>query len=298
MDRQRISFFPAAGTVATVLVSVFLLQGCRSLILEDRTECPAWITLQAVPPVNAVHWPEMDFRLTGPGFDGMDRTSVRTEVLNEGWQFKWKKGGAFTAVSLTGWDGGIDGKNGLLTVPEGTEIPEAIGGYIDTVLGARLEQVEFPLPVRALYTNVIFDVQGASTEYPFLPVVKCAVDGYILPQLTLHTGSYSCPAAMISYRVRVARIPRQDDAVTKTSYAGGLYADFLFKLDENDTEWTKFHTLPLGPVLTENGYDWTAPFPEDIHVKVDLVDGAVSLITVNVADWEQVVFRDNGKIKI
>lgn len=265
---------------------------CRSLVLEDRTVCPAQVILFNAPSVDVERWSYMKLSLW-KDWEGMSEQMARMEDLNTGHTIEWKKGHDFEVTAITGWDGVIDG-NGNYLIASGNECPEAIGGYTRSAIKED-EMYQVELPIRSLFANVFFEIEGAASGYPFKIFVNGAVDGYTLPGLRLHEGLFHCESRELNYWMRACRIPRQDEpsneVSTKAVYAAGLKIDFYFQ-PQGTTEWQRFYSLPIGEIITMNGYDWSEPVLEDIHVKIHLADGAITQLVISVAEWSVVVIGD------
>ena len=287
------SFRSIALTAVLFFISI-AVHSCRSVVLEDRSVCPSWILLKNSPSVSPEMWNYFKLSLWKDWEEDSEEI-VRTLDLNAGYRIEWRKEHLFEVTGITGWDGIIEG-DGRYLVPLGSECPEAMGGYTFQEIGGE-EVYEIDFPVRSLYANVFIDIEGASSRYPFKAVIRGAVDGYTFPYLRLHGGPLECETRELSYEIRAARIPRQDEpagAVTKAVYVAGLKVDFYF-LEEGHAEWERFYTLPLGEIITMNGYDWSEPVLEDIHVKIRLADGGIALLVVEVADWRVVVLGEDSK---
>lgn len=280
---------------ALVLIGV-LSSSCRSLVLEDRSLCPTWVELKSVPSLDPARWNYMKLSLLKDWEEDGEQV-VRTDDLNAGQQIEWRKEHMFEVAGITGWSGIIEG-NGEYLIPFGDECPEAMGGYVRQQLGGE-EIYHVDMPVRSLYANVFVEIEGAASGYPFRVVLRGAVDGYTFPYLHLHEGPFECEPRELSYEMRACRIPRQDEPsnASKAVYVAGLKADFLFK-EEGKSEWEKFYSLPLGEIVTMNGYDWSKPMLDDIHVKIHLADGSITRLVVEVADWKVVVIGHDERFVI
>lgn len=286
--------------------------GCRSLVLEDRSVCPTWVELRNDPSVDPEMWAYMKLSFWKDwDYESeveADEEIVRMDELNEGHRIAWRKEHRFEVTGITGWDGTIDGE-GRYLIPLGSECPDAVGGYAQSAIG-RDEIYKVDFPVRSLYANVFIEIEGAASEYPFKAGIRGAVDGYTFPYLHLHEGPFECETRVLNYWMRAARIPRQDEPAgvplmkesdrTKAVYAAGLKVDFYFLefgADESVKEnWERFYTLPLGEIITMNGYSWSDAILEDIHVKIHLADGAIVRLEVSVEDWTVVVIGDKNYV--
>ena len=279
-------------SVPALVLAGVLSSSCRSLVLEDRSLCPTWVELKSVPSIDPENWGYLKLSLW-KDWEEDDEKIVRMDDLNTGEKFEWRKEHLFEVTGITGWDGIIEG-NGDYLIPFGNECPDAIGGYTREQIGGE-EIYHVDLPVRSLFANVFVEIEGAASGYPFKVSLRGAVDGYSFPYLHLHEGSFQCETRELSYEMRACRIPRQDEPsnATKAVYVAGLKADFFFR-EQGSSVWERFYSLPLGEIITMNGYDWSEPVLEDIHVKVRLADGAIVRLVVEVADWSVVVIGDDG----
>lgn len=282
--------------VAFVSVPGFF-SGCKSLVLEDRSLCPNRVILQNDPSVDPEVWGYMKLNLWKDWEEDSEEI-VRMDELNQGHPVVWRKEHLFEVTAITGWNGTVEG-DGLYLIPLGNECPDAVGGYARSMVG-RDETYYVTLPIRSLYANVFLEIEGASSRYEFKAVIRGAVDGYSLPSLRLHEGTFECETRELSYEMRAARIPRQDEPSnmsTKTVYAAGLKTDFYFQ-EQGSIEWERFYTLPLGEIITQNGYDWSKPVLDDIHVKIRLADGAITRLVIEVDDWQVVVIGEGSSYVI
>lgn len=288
---------------------------CSQLIFEDRTECPTYVMIKAVPWIDPRTWEELGMAIWE---DGVNKESVTTTVyeLNRGFYVPGTKGKYFEAALLGGWPSEWR-RDGYLGIPEGEECPEGAGAYFGLQLGIE-EIYEMPLELTQLYANVFFDVEGAESGYAFDFYVDGVVDGYMYPGESLHYGPFHAKARTNEYRTRAARIPRQlpvegFSRIRRTKAGDGkddgyydivrpeealekLYADIYI---ENATSgmMKKYLTLPLGKIITDNGYDWSPAQLEDIHVRIRMFNGSIASLIVSVADWQVVVIGD-GKYRI
>ena len=293
MKRNVIHMLVRFLLVVILAAANVVVSGCRSLILEDRPLCPNRVVLQNVPSVDSDMWNYMKLDLLGDS-ESESEEIVRMEDLNHGHPITWRKEHLFEVTAITGWDGIIE-DDGFYLIPVGEECPNAIGGYARSMVGND-EFYYVDLPIRSLFANVFLEIEGAASRYEFKAVIRGAVDGYSLPALRLHEGTFECETRQLSYEMRAARIPRQDEAsnaLTKTVYASGLKTDFFFQ-EQGTAEWDRFYTLSLGEIITMNGYDWSKPVLDDIHIKIRLADGSITRLVVEVADW-QVVVIGNGE---
>ncbi len=281
---------------AVLLCLSVTVYSCRSLVLEDRSLCPTWISLKNSPSVNPEMWNYFKLSLWKDWEEDGEEVA-RTMDLNAGHRIEWRKEHVFEVTGITGWDGVIEG-DGRYLIPYGKECPNAMGGYAYQEIGGdEIYEVEFP--VRSLFANVFIEIEGAASRYPFKAIIRGAVDGYTFPYLRLHEGPFECETRELSYEMRAARIPRQDEpsgSVTKAVYVAGLKVDFSFLEEGHD--WERFYTLPLGEIITMNGYDWSKPVLDDIHVKIHLADGAILRLVVEVADWSVVVIGNEDNLYV
>lgn len=275
------------------------LTGCRSLVLEDRSECPTWIVVKPDRDIDELTWPYFTLRLVNEsGVFAEDIVAKTEDFCKDGVKFSWKKHSKLEIAGVTSWTGPTIDAGANLLIPEGKEVPETMAGYLKVDDLGEDDLHILTLPIQSLYSNVYYEIETKGTEYPFRAVVRGAVNGYVLPSFALHEGSYQAEAREISYNLRTVRIPRQDVAATKANvYAGALKTDLMAVFDDETQEWETFYTLALGEVVTLQGYDWSKPVLDDIHVKITLEERVLARLSVKTADWE-VVLIEGGKYVI
>ena len=283
----------------SILVLSSMLTGCRSLVLENRSECPTWIVVKPDRTIDELTWPYFTLRLVNEsGIFTEDIVTKTEEFCKDGAKFSWKKHSKLEIAGVTSWTGPEVDAGANLLIPEGKEVPETMAGYLKVDDLGEDDYHELILPIQSLYSNVYYDIETKGTEYPFRAVVRGAVDGYVLPSFTLHEGSYQAEAREISYNLRTVRIPRQDSAETKANiYAGALKTDLMAIFDDDTEEWETFYTLALGEVVTLQGYDWSKPVLDDIHVKLTINERVLVRLSVKTEDWE-VVLIEGGRYVI
>ena len=270
------------------LAACCLALSCQRMVFEDRNACPSWVTLQASPALDTTRCNGLPFLLQREG-DGSEENRIGAAAFNEGVELPFRKG-EFALSGLLGWPGEWQSEN-LLQIPPGQECPESFGCRLDQ---CRLdgESYRFPVPVTGLSARLYFHVEGAGSGYAFRPVVSGCVDGYEYPSFRLHEGDFHCNALPVEERILMARIPRQLDDSLRAD--GELRARILVQ-DQGSGEWMSLYDLPVGEWIAAAGYDWLAPFPEDIHLSLTLADGAIVRVALTVAGWSTVVFStENG----
>lgn len=265
----------------TGLILLLAATGCRQLILEKRHECPAWVDLQAQPPVNGERWAYLQLwllRETGESGEGL---WVPAEQLNQGFRLEWEKDSPCEVTGLSGWTGKFLPEDGRLLIPEGRPCPDALGAHLQEAL-SRDENYRFMMDIKHLSINVLFDIIGSNAD-ELSPVVRGAVDGYHFPSLRLHEGPFRCAAEALEDGTPALRIPRQEDLSAAVSYTDRLIL-----------ELSPDYTFPLGALLREKGYDWQAPVPDDIRIGILCAGDGIRQLSVQSRHWKQIVI-ENGK---
>lgn len=284
--------------VLAVIISFSTLTGCQSMIFENRSECPTWIFVKPDRNIDEETWPYFSLRLVDESGLFVDDIIVKTEdFCKDGSKFSWKKHSKLEIAGVTSWEGKTVDAGASLIIPEGKEVSETMGGYILIEDLGEDNVHELVMPIQSLFANIYYDIEVKGEEYPFKAIARGAVNGYSLPSFMPHEGTYQAEARQINYNLRTVRIPRQDVAATKGVYAGALKTDFMAIFDDGSEEWETFYTLALGEVVTLQGYDWSKPILEDIHVKVTLEERVIVRLSVKTADWE-VVLIEGGKYVI
>ncbi len=247
-----------------------LALSCQSLVLEDKADCPAHVYLQTVPRLDESVWSNMYFDISMKG--GKESKSVVASVneLYKGHLVDIDKG-QMTLVGLCGWMT-VQGEN-KLAIPVGTQCPESVGTYANRILRKSDDTFTLPLPLMSLSVNLLIDISGLSENKAYRVMVRGDVDGYNLPDLTIHSGEFVAEAKKdISGKYRV-RVPRQADALftdsgSKAGTTGSLRIE-LESLDSDAGKWVTVRGWNLSE-LTPGGYDWTEPILEDVSVLITI----------------------------
>ena len=271
---------------------ILSLVSCRSLIKEERSECPAWIQVKADRMVNEQQWPYFSFRIMNPEADWVQRQVAQTETFcTEGMSFSWKKNSLLEVVCVSNWSETLSDNGNKMLIPFGQECPESLAGSA-LAHTEEAEQYVVEVPLQSLYATFFFEVEILEKDIPLLVQVSSDVDGYTLPSLTLHDGSYRVKAREIGPHSYAVRIPRQATPFGTSVYAGSLTLDFL-TIDDDTNDWVPFQSLPLGEMATLRGYDWSKAILDDCHIHLTL-DGRVLVnYSIQVLEWETDVVHLN-----
>ena len=285
-------------TVFVGLAVLALIPSCRNLVFEDRTPCPAYVKLQAVPPVNPRTWENLDVSVWADGT--LSRESMMNVYeLNRGYYIPAEKNRFFEASLLGGWPDEWRSE-GFLLIPEGNECPEGVGAYFGMEIGT--DEIYYaPLELTYLYTNVVLCVTGASAGYGFQMTVDGDVDGFQYPGSGLHRGPFHAQSREIEYLRREVRIPRQVPfhEITRAEVAEEDSALDYLKADiyvENKTtgRYSHYVTIPLGEYIRSSGYDWSTAQLEEIAIDIQMFDESIMNMKVKIAGWEIIVAGDSG----
>ena len=276
----------------TSALLILSLVSCRSLIKEERSGCPAWIQLKADRMVNEQLWPYFSFRMMNPEVDWVQRQVTQTETFcTEGMSFSWKKHSPLEVVCVSNWSETFSEDGNILLIPLGQECPESLAGCAQAQT-EEAEQYVVEVPLQSLFTTFYCEVEILEKDIPLLLHVSCDIDGYSLPSLTLHEGSYRVKAREIGPHSYAVRIPRQATPSGTMVYAGSLMLDLL-TLDDDTNAWVPFQSLPLGEMATLRGYDWSQAILDDCHIHLTLEGRVLVNYSIQVQEWETDVVHLN-----
>ena len=276
----------------TSALLILSLVSCRSLIKEERSGCPAWIQLKADRMVNEQLWPYFSFRMMNPEADWVQRQVTQTETFcTEGMSFSWKKHSPLEVVCVSNWSETFSEDGNILLIPLGQECPESLAGCAQAQT-EEAEQYVVEVPLQSLFTTFYCEVEILEKDIPLLLQVSSDVDGYTLPGLTLHEGSYRVKAREIGTHSYTVRIPRQTTPSGTTVYAGSLMLDLL-TLDDETKGWVPFQSLPLGEMATLRGYDWSQAILDECHILLTLEGRVLVNYSIQVQEWETDVVHLN-----
>lgn len=268
----------------TSVLLILSLVSCRSLIREDRSECPAWIQVKADRTVSEQLWPYFSFRMMNREAEEIQRQVAQTETFcTDGVTFSWKKHSPLEVVCVSNWSETISEDGNILLIPLGQECPESLAGCAQAQT-EEAEQYVVEVPVQSLYATFYIEVEILEKDIPLLVQVSGDVDGYTLPGLTLHEGPYRAQFREIGPHQYAVRIPRQAMPSGTMVYAGSLLLDLLTQ-DEDTSAWVPFQSLPLGEMATLRGYDWSQAILDDCHLHLTL-DGRILVnYSIQVQEW-------------
>ena len=281
-----------AGRLAASLCTVALTLGsavsCRGFILEDRTDCPAYVWVISEPPVNPHTWEELTMNVWE---DGVQKEDYKVNVygLNRGFYYPATKNSYFEAALLGGWPESWRG-DGCLLIPEGEECPEGVGAYFGMEIGGE-DLYRAPLELIYLYANVVLVIEGASSGYHFSMEANGVVDGYAYPGSGLHYGPFHAVSREEEYLRREVRIPRLvpdweyalDNLTVDVSVGNAASGEMVF-----------YQTIGIGKIIRESGYDWSTPYLEDIRLTIRMFDDSIVRLTLSVNGWEKVLIGDGS----
>lgn len=276
------------------VVATVTLTSCRKLtelVREERTPCPAWVTITSTPGVEQSVWSYVHLFLPHVEDSFLEERKIRTDEFNGGQVIEWTKNTDFAVVGLAGWSGEIKGlkrtettlENGLILIPRGRECPLAKGGAVSTALSDE-ELYSCPMPMRSLFARVKFHFLGETTANGEIAAeVNGWVDGYSVPDFSIHKGEFMCMAHNEGTDKTEVRIPRQEDA-NVVSYASKLVVSFWYR-ETVSSSWERITDVSLGNILNKYKYDWSKDDLDDITFKVTRDGRSVSLIEVSSGDW-------------
>lgn len=253
---------------------------CMCTVKEDRRFCPSFLHFfSEVFPQG--EWETMHFFAYRNGVQELSEMYSYRSYMEDGMEISLVPGPVHVAA-VFGWpEEWIDGD--LLMIPQGQMCPEA-WGFDERIIVEEDKDLEFVEPLRMLYADVYVDVVGRGDGYPWYFRMEGDVDGYMLASLDPHYGEFSVAPEEIDVQHLFCRVPRQVD--------GSLGLSLYEIVPETKAgEGTKQYTLPVGEIVQEGGYDWSAGELEDIHVTLDY---AASKFIISVNGWTKVVLMDGG----
>ena len=276
----------------TCTLLILCLVSCRSLIKEERSGCPAWIQVKADRAVNEQLWPYFSFRMMNPEEEWIQRQVAQTETFcTEGVSFSWTKNSSLEVTCVSNWSATLSDKANSLLIPLTQECPESLAGCAQAQT-EEAEQYVVEIPLQSLYATFYCEVEILEKDLPLQLHVSGDVDGYTLPDLTLHEGRYRAQAREIGPHSFAVRIPRQATPSGTTIYAGSLLLDLLTQDDDTDA-WVPFQSLPLGEMATLRGYDWSKSILDDCHIHLTLEGRVLVNYSIQVQEWETEVVHLN-----
>lgn len=278
--------------ILTYALLILSLASCRSLIMEERSECPAWIQVKADRMVDEQLWPYFSFRMMNPDADWLQRQVAQTGTFcTEGVSFAWTKNSSLEVTCVSNWSETLSNKENSLLIPLTQECPESLAGCAQAQT-EDAEQYVVEIPLQSLFATFYFEVEILEKDIPLQLQVSGDVDGYSLPHLLLHEGPYRAQAREIGPLSYAVRIPRQATPSGATIYAGSLLLDLLTQ-DDDTGEWVAFQRLPLGEMATLRGYDWSQSILNDCHIHLTLEGRVLVNYSIQVQEWETEVVHLN-----
>lgn len=238
-----------SGTVILTLFSAFGLAGCS--VKSDRTDCPC----------------ELNLRITG-GEEGFANVSLWDVGPRTRMDEKVRCGGAAVQLKVPRGDFFISTWNGrhactetssCIMIPEGCEMDPvfASSGSIDS----RCERLSSEVVIHKQFAYLNIVVTGAG-ESSYSLLVRGNVCGMRIPDMMPVPGLFSVtlyPLLGDSFRVC---IPRQTDGSLELVLQEAVF--------------------PIGRIIEEAGYNWSAEDLDDIDISIDYITMGVS---VGIAPW-------------
>lgn len=275
----------------SILVVFSSCQKLTALVREERKPCPAWVTITSSPDVDKDTWSYVHLYLPHVEDSYLEERKIRTDEFNGGQVIEWTKNTDFAVVGLAGWSGEIKGlrrtesslENGLILITRGRECPLAKGGAVSSTLTDD-ELYTYTMQMRSLFARVKFNFLGETTPGGEIAAeVDGWVDGYSIPDFTIHQGEFFCMAHNEGTDQTEARIPRQEDP-DGISYASKLRVSFYYR-ESSSADWQHITDTPLGNVLTNYKYDWQKDNLDDIVINVTRKGKKVTKVEVSSGDW-------------
>lgn len=250
-----------------------VLTGCS--VKEDRRVCPCEIIFSAGEGVTL----DRD----GSFFMAVYESSVREQVSEYSWR-QVKTGDYACSVKrgfkqicvLDGLDRSFMYGTGWNIIP-GNQADSIYVSVVD--LDCSGDEAVMPLAPAKQFSTVFLSVAGATGDYPYEFTVEGDISGLDLLSLEPLRGVFRYALQpwdgnRAEYRFR---LPRQfpddpESLVLKMTHRQGTGSILPGTAAE----------LPLGEMIRDAGYDWTAPDLDDIHISIGHAEIGLEL-TVN--DW-------------
>lgn len=267
-----------------IVFAVMLLCSCS--VKEDRRPCPCYIDV-TVPELSAE---DGDCIVSVFSRDG--RLAHRETLSSSSTLFElalpkdFYSGNALWGLSdcaLT---------DSLILIEEGNEC-DNIYSSITADVNATGEQahIDFLRHKQFAKLSLSFYTEG---RFPYDIALRGEVDGYDLRTLTPHRGAFSVapqPQDDLNSKFQI-RLPRQVDnslAVVllnpnepSTSSPSSSSSSSM----GTKTDASEVNVIPLGEIIAQTHYDWTAESLEDIDIVIDF---AKAQISIHVSDWDSVI---------
>ncbi len=259
------------ASLTAVLIVMLALGVVSCSVKEDRDVCPAWLVVRSDGHVaeGASLAGGFTYRVS-PSFGAPCEiaSGTHSEFTSEGRAFRVpRKHDIF--VDVFEGASGMELTDTLLRIPFGSECDALFCGSGTTWVPA--DDGVLPLPLNRNHAKVTVVLKGDILfPYPYSFVFKGGVDGYSIPGLAPHHGAFSCRKGIIAAKSGCsARVPRQTD-------------DSLEMELRSISDDSLVHTVPLGLLAAQTGYDWNEPDLKDIRIELDF---ARSILTLIVGDW-------------
>lgn len=249
---------------ALCALTVLLAAAPSCDIKEDRGPCPCLLTLiyKEVPEVVRDVFRARIYR----GESLQKDEEVNPSAEPEGHSVYVSKG-----ENTVCYFGGVRKgrlESDRLMIPEGEESdPVFLGSETVTCNGDRASVL---LDFRKDYCLLTLKLELLKDgTYPYDLEISGNVAGVDIRYLIPVEGNFRFVPDVKSKNVRSARIPRQKDS--------------SLTLTLTDRKDGRSHSVPLGRLIVESGYDWNKRNLDDITVRMDLTGGDVS---IDIAGWE------------
>lgn len=214
---------------------------CRQAVYEVRDECPATLVFRASPPLDGRDT-RVQFALR---LDGIlhTATSVSAPALNSGLVFECERNNNYlSATAYYGWPDNQDWVyGGILRIPEGSMCPQAASAFIEAPFPlVSMERTPFLLTFGELYYETRIRFEGASLPETVLLEVTGNTDGFVIPALTPHKGTFVFSEEVSPAGGFLMRIPRFEE-----------WGTTIYRVTGGGREWT----CDVAKALREAGYE-------------------------------------------
>lgn len=272
-------------TIVLLIASLISASSCRSLVLEDRSVCPAWVDLILSSAKDNDETGKTSILLWRFG-QAESRGYYTQDELFDGVRVSFPRGVASFSGLVAPDLSPSDPIPSLLIVPPGDDCPEwfAFNTPSKEYVSETPESVE--VTQYRMHVGLNFRIRGGG--YTFRATCIAGVDGFSYPSLELHKGEFSVVTTEEDYYLRTAVIPRQ-------SY-GTEPVKLIMHIDYIDTETGRAYPVTDFDLAKEieGHYDWSKPILDDIDVEVLLENRNLVKVIVRAEDWT-VVWISEGE---
>lgn len=268
--RKVFSYISLVLAAVSFLVS---LQSCRSLVFENRIDCPSYLTVvlsqtEGVVSSDAV----FTVRVIGDS-KGYDEQLTGSRYSSpEGVTFGVTKGMASVGVIVGNERSTVNPDDSRIITPEG-EMADPIYGFKDRLLCME-ERVYDYVVLNKEHVNLYLILKN-SDEMPSVQLeLVCGWSGIDLMSQRPLAGDFHHVMEHVSGDNYFSRVTRQGDSE--------MHID-MWKVDSEGNREELVSMFPVGELALRQGFDWSKPSLDDLYITIDFARGD---FTVSVTPWQ------------